>query len=326
MVSLANVLTAPARSLSLSAIGRLVGRLRLRRKKPASKTRSPEDDNNRQNEAVRASESADAHPPADAPGRVWPDWRIELMERLWGEGFLLPGGEDFVTELAKPLNIGAKASVLVVGSGMGGPARLIAEEFKTFVDGVELDPELVDASNQRATVIGGLQRVKIGHLNYDGIDSFGRKYDAIIGQEALLPLANKQEMIRTCSNDLKTSGKLVMTDFALPDDATVDSDIEAWLKREHTSAAPVSEAEMRIICKETGMIVRLVEDMTERYLKLALIGWSGFEKWFQENSSRRDILVPMLAEAERWNQRINLLKAGKLRYVRLLSIKSKPPL
>lgn len=321
MASLTQVLSYPTRGRSLSAIGPVLERLRLRKRNAVARPGPSRQPGKIRPDTGAPDAAADAGPPP-----VWPEWRIELMERLWGEGFLLPGGEDFVTELAKPLNISEKASVLVVGSGMGGPARLIAETFKTFVDGIEQDRELAEASAERATVIGGLKRVKIGHMDYDGETSFGRRYDAIIGQEALLPLNHKQQLIVTCATALKTGGKLVLTDFALPDDAVIDDDFRLWLTREHTNAAPVSEAELRVLTKQNGMIVRVVEDMTNRYLKLALEGWTGFEKWFNENSHRRDILEPMLEEAERWSQRINLLKAGKLRYVRMLAIKSRPRL
>ncbi|NKB50048.1 MAG: hypothetical protein GKS02_11895 [Alphaproteobacteria bacterium] len=61
---------------------------------------------------------------AESPVEVhWSDWRIDLMERLWGQGFLLPGGTDFVHELTKPLSLGSKASVLVLSAGMGGAGQ-----------------------------------------------------------------------------------------------------------------------------------------------------------------------------------------------------------
>jgi len=51
---------------------------------------------------------------ASEPTIHWAEWRINLMARLWGEGFLLPGGTNFVSELTKPLSLGSKTTILVL--------------------------------------------------------------------------------------------------------------------------------------------------------------------------------------------------------------------
>ena len=257
--------------------------------------------------------------PSAAPVN-WSDWRIDLMERLWGTGFLLPGGTEFVHDLTKPLNLGSKASVLVLSAGMGGPSNLIAEEFGAFIDGIEPDPELAAASTKRAAVVEGISRVTIKNIAIDDDAAFERKYDAVFAQEILLQLADKSRLFQHCVDALKKNGKLVITDFTRPDDIDAVS-LDPWLKREAAASVPLDDAEMRALFKQAGFSVRTVEDMTERYINLVLDGWVAFEGSLRANAADREILLGMIAEAERWTERVALLKHDQIRYTRIFATK-----
>ena len=259
--------------------------------------------------------------------RHWADWRIDLMERLWGKGFLLPGGTDFVAQLTKPLSLGTKASVLVLGAGMGGPSNLIAEEFGAFIDGIEPDPELAAASAKRAVVVKGMSRVSIKNVSIDDEAAFARQYDAIFGQEIMLRHADKSDLLDRCVNALKDNGKLVVTDFTCADGTAVEA-IDPWLKREEAAGPILSEGEWRALLTGTGLpkkkprfSVRTVEDMSDRYIALVLDGWVALEESLRANAANREILRGMIEEAERWALRVTLLKSHQIRYTRLFATK-----
>jgi len=258
--------------------------------------------------------------PTEAPIAHWSDWRIDLMERLWGTGFLLPGGADFVSELTRPLNLGSKTSVLVLGAGMGGPSNSIAKEFGAFIDGIEPDPELAVAGTKRATIVKGMSRVTIKNLSIDDDSAFARKYDAIFGQEILLQRANVSQLLDRCANALKENGKLVITDFTSADE-TAGSSIEAWLKREKAAGPTREEGELRALFTEAGFRMRTVEDLTDRYIGLVHNGWVALERSLRANAANRDILLGMIEEAERWTQRVMLLKSDQIGYTRLFATK-----
>jgi SAM-dependent methyltransferase len=281
--------------------------------------------------AVQALSTTPAIETEDAPSAPvhWGRWRIDLMERLWGKGFLLPGGTDFVHQLTKPLSLGTKASVLVLDAGMGGPANLIAKEFGAFIDGIEPDPELAAASAKRAAVVKGMSRVTIKNLAIDDDAAFERKYDAIFGQEILLGIADKAKLLEHCVNALKDTGKLVITDFTLADGAAGEA-VELWLQREQAKSPILTEAEWRKLFKDSGFRskdarfrMRTVEDMSDRYVDLVLSGWVALEESLRANAADRDTLRGMIAEAERWALRVTLLKSGLIRYTRLFATRQK---
>ena len=55
------------------------------------------------------------------------DGMVELLELVWGKGFLSPGGPDNVKETVAGLDLADKL-VLDIGCGIGGPALVLAGE------------------------------------------------------------------------------------------------------------------------------------------------------------------------------------------------------
>src|SRR6187402_3061584 len=53
---------------------------------------------------------------------TWSAPRLAMVHLLWGEGYVFPGGEIETLRLARPLGVSAATSLLVIGSGSGGPA------------------------------------------------------------------------------------------------------------------------------------------------------------------------------------------------------------
>jgi hypothetical protein len=69
-----------------------------------------------------------------------------MAELLWGEGYIFPGGEIETLRLAGPLGASAATSLMVIGTGSGGPAGSVVRNLGTWVTGLESDPDLLAAS------------------------------------------------------------------------------------------------------------------------------------------------------------------------------------
>ena len=68
---------------------------------------------------LRAEDQPAASPPPalePASGR-WPPVRLGLVEQLWGDGFLNPGGGAEMLRLAVPMGLSEASSLLLPGGG-----------------------------------------------------------------------------------------------------------------------------------------------------------------------------------------------------------------
>ena len=51
-----------------------------------------------------------------------------MTDRLWGEGFATPGGAKYMIDFFQLLDLSEKRSLLKLGAGLGGPARVMTKE------------------------------------------------------------------------------------------------------------------------------------------------------------------------------------------------------
>lgn len=116
---------------------------------------------------------------------------------------------------------------------------------------------------------------------------------------------------------LRPGGQIVITELAAPiplDPA--DYTVRRWAALEHRDPvnllAPVAVTRM---LGRVGMDVRIAEDMSQRHLEHAMLGWRVMLRDLGRKPTRQEA-VPMVAEAELWLLRRRLMRDGRLRMMR----------
>jgi SAM-dependent methyltransferase len=247
---------------------------------------------------------------------VWPSARIGVVERLWGEGFLFPGGGDEVLRLAKPLGLSAASSLLLVGAGVGGPPRLIASEFGVWVTGYEANPRLVELANERSRRAGLGRRAQVEQWDPD-VPKFPRRYFHHGIVIDALRVADPEALLHAISLALKPGGQLVLLETVsdLPLDRA-EPIVGTWARLDHRGPEVPSELGVTTVLGRLGFDVRIVEDVSRREMEEAVQGWQRAVKgWAQMHPSLRQVTV-VVREAELWLARFRLMRAGRLRLVR----------
>jgi len=79
------------------------------------------------------------------------DALVTLLELIWGEGYMAPGGEGNVMKIAEGLEMRDKR-VLDIGCGIGGPAMFLARNYGANVVGTDLEPQLLELVEKRDAV------------------------------------------------------------------------------------------------------------------------------------------------------------------------------
>ena len=75
------------------------------------------------------------------------DAMVTAIELIWGEGYMVPGGEGNVANLIEDLDVRG-ARILDIGCGIGGPACLLAEKYGARVVGCDLQANLLRRSQK----------------------------------------------------------------------------------------------------------------------------------------------------------------------------------
>jgi cyclopropane fatty-acyl-phospholipid synthase-like methyltransferase len=254
------------------------------------------------------------------PSQLSPAWspgRLTTTDSLWGEGYQFPGGEAETLRLAKPLGLSAASSLLMLGAGAGGPACSVATQLGAWVSGFEADPDLMAAALDRIARRNLTRRAQIE--TWDPSHPVFRKsfYHHGLALEALH--GNQPERILSAvAHALKPSGHLMMVELVA--DKALDPDnpiVAAWarLERRDPTTLPRHDVITRILGR-LGFDVRVVEDVSERYIHNSLSGWRSAVQEMEEVRPSRRQAMRYVDEAELWLLRLRLFQPGWLRMMR----------
>ena len=122
--------------------------------------------------------------------------QLNLLEVVWGEGFLSPGGTDEIDEIMKGIDITNK-SVLDIGCGCGGAAFHLIKKYKAkSVEGIDPERLVIETAQKLAkknnlSELARFKQIKPGPLKYvDG------SFDVVFSKEAFLHIPDKKELLK----------------------------------------------------------------------------------------------------------------------------------
>lgn len=255
---------------------------------------------------------------AAQPVHMWKADRVHVMERLWGEGCSLPGGDAYIDDLTKPLGLNHEMSVLDLGAGLGALPRRLAELYKSYVSGMEQDPLLAARGMIMSIAAGKSKHASI--IPYDpAVYTASRKYDCVIAREVFYKLIGKDKFFKAINTSLKGGGgQLVFTDYILEAGARNKEAVSRWLAKEN--AAPMALIETVKEWKQMGYDVRVMEDQTEEYRHIIVKSLASFMLFLDKNKPDEETKRVVIRELDLWVTRLLAFEQG-LKYYRFYAIK-----
>jgi SAM-dependent methyltransferase len=255
---------------------------------------------------------------------AWKSERIDISNLIWGDGYCGPGGPQHVIDLVKLLGLTPEMSVLLVGGGLGGPARVLAKEFGCYVDAIEQSKELAAAGSEMSHVAGLSKKAAIEHYDFGRCPPFKRKYDAAISTEALFTVENKPGVLKAAHAALKPCKLLVVTDYVLDDAADPeDPDLQQWFDNEPTEIFPIQNDAMINLIEQAHFNLRVKEDVSETVRSQIARSWASAgeiaQKLLDRGDEGRPMVDTLLREAIHWSRRSSLLDKHKVRVMRYLA-------
>ncbi|HEX6980275.1 MAG TPA: methyltransferase domain-containing protein [Alphaproteobacteria bacterium] len=268
---------------------------------------------------------AASHPPVGDVPRVLPDrWsaeRVKISELIWSDGFSFPGGADHVLKLVKPMGLSKEKSMLDLGSGLGGAARVIAKSFGTWVTGMEASPTLAKAGMDASERAGLGKKAPIEWFDPLSVELPAKKYDAIFARLVFLCLANKKRLLGEIHKALKGGGQLMFLEFVVTKKGANSKALADWIAGEDHRPELYTLDEYSRDIRSLNFDLRVAEDITDEFRGLVLDGWKRLADTLKPKSLRPEEAMSLTHEVELWSRRVAAFDAGDLRCARLYALK-----
>ena len=256
----------------------------------------------------------------------WSDDRLDVSQRLWGNGFSFPGGAKYALSLNKYVALKPEMTYLDLTSGLGGGTRAVAKQHKLWLAGFEREKELAEAANDLSIDENMEQQAPIQYCDMDNLTLDENKYDVIFGREMFFSVDDKKKFLGVIALALKSEGNLLFTDFALTDRKRESDVLSAWRESEPFSPRPWTLDEYRQALNDLKYDVRVFEDVTDEYVPHIQEGWKRMVATLESGGLNQDFVNTLMDEANIWHNRVRALESGRLRLLRVHALMRRGPI
>lgn len=168
--------------------------------------------------------------PADSHQDEYHDSMVTLLELVWGEGFLAPGGAELVKQTVGDFDLRDKR-VLDIGSGIGGGDIVLARDLGAVVVGTDLEPPLVAKAKGYVAEAGLSDRVTFEIVEAGPLAFTDASFDAVYSSGAFTQIADKAGSFAEVRRVLKPGGVFMVYDWMRGPEPYSD-DMRYWFKLE----------------------------------------------------------------------------------------------
>lgn len=251
--------------------------------------------------------------------------RVEIVQKLWGEGFSLPGGETFLLNLIKTTNFPAGHPCLDVAPGLGGGMRAIARARKVTVEGIERDPLLAMTGGTISDRLGMTKEAPIRCGDPETETLTEGRYAAVFARETLYCYADRKPFLAAVSRALADGGSLILTDFVLTDRLNKDETLANWRAAEPRKPVPATREDYSELLRELRYQIKVFDDLTAQYVSLIQAGWRQLHSYLQSAKLPPETATMLIEEGNLWLARSRALESGSLRLIYVHALMHKAP-
>lgn len=260
---------------------------------------------------MNPTESAKIGQPSE-PGE-YDDAMQALLQIIWGDGFLSPGGAAEVARLLEGSDI-AGCSVLDVGCGLGAIDELLVAQYgASSVVGIDLDPDLLArmrARIERADLSGRIRAVQVtaGPLPFADAG-----FDVVFSKDSMVQIPDKPAIFAEILRVLRPGGRFIASDWLRGGGAEYSAEMLEFFRLEGIAYNMATLEESAQALRAAGFGGVEIRDRHGWYLDLA-----QRELAAMEGTLNAEIVKRIGAERARhfidnWRQLVVVLRRGELR-------------
>ena len=188
----------------------------------------------------------------DIDGELYHSNLIGILERIWGKGWLSPGGPEEVARLLDGMDLKGK-SVLDIGCGAGGiEIELVKTHGAAYVTGIDVEDGVLNTARRYASEAGIAAQVGIVKVAPGPLPFPPQTFDVVFSKDSIVHIPDKHALMREVSRVLKPSGWFIASDWLIGHDNEPSPQMKAYIASEGLDFGMASPARYRAALEETG--------------------------------------------------------------------------
>jgi len=245
-----------------------------------------------------------------------------LLQLIWGDGFLSPGGPEEIRELLVGTPVRG-CHVLDIGAALGAVDQLLVTEHGAeSVVGIDLDPAMLRQMDARIARAGLSERVRSVCVEPGPLPFPVARFDVVFSKDSIVQIPDKPALFAEVHRVLRPGGRFIASDWLRGGSGEYSTEMMEYFRLEGIAYNMASLADSAAALQAAGFAEVAVTDRNAWYLPLAR----------RELESISGPLYPLLVErlgvekaahfVDNWRQLVLVVERGELRPGHLKARKS----
>jgi ubiquinone/menaquinone biosynthesis C-methylase UbiE len=258
---------------------------------------------------------------ASEPGE-YDEGMLALLQLIWGDGFLSPGGSDELARLFEGTDIRGR-EVLDIGCGLGAVDELLITQYgASSVVGIDIDPALLEGLLARVKRAGLADRIRAVKVEPGRLPFADARFDVVFSKDSLVQIPDKPALFAEILRVLRPGGRFIASDWLRGGSGTYSSEMMEYFRLEGIAYNMVTLEESAAALRNAGFVEVDIRDRHAWYLELARRELAAME------GALKPTIIGRLGTARtehfiaNWRQLVLVLTRGELRPGHLKAAKS----
>lgn len=185
-------------------------------------------------------------------GELYHDRMIGMLEAIWGEGFLSPGGPDEVARVIGAHDLAGK-SVLDIGCGAGGiDIALVATHGAAFVCGIDVEDTVIAHARRLIDRTGLSPRIGLAKVAPGPLPFPPGTFDVVFSKDSIVHIPDKAALMAEVFRVLRPGGWFLASDWLIGHDGAPSPEMAAYIAAEGLDFGMASPARYRAAMDGAG--------------------------------------------------------------------------
>ena len=236
---------------------------------------------------------------------------IGFLEKLWGDGFMSPGGYGEVKRLLIDTNM-CGCKVLDIGCGAGGITLSLIKDFEAkMVIGVDVEADVVKKAKTKVKQASLDDQIKILLVGQGKLPFKANTFDIVFSKDSIVHISNKEKIFEEVFRVLIPGGIFVFSDWLISHDQEPSPEMKYYLALEDLGFGMASPIVYEKSLRKSGFTSIEVRNRNSWYTnearrELDILSGSdrrSYEKLTSKEFINRQILT--------WKAMIKVLETGE---------------
>jgi SAM-dependent methyltransferase len=199
----------------------------------------------------------------NAPPDEYDDRMLTMLQLVWGDGFLSPGGPQAVRDIVAGIGLDGM-KILDIGCGLGGLDQVLAGLGECLITGIDVAAPLVARARSRIQAAGDDRRIEFRHYEPGPLPFADGSFDLVFGKDSWLHVEDKDSFFGEIFRVLKPGGHLAAGDW-MKAPGSYSPDMLYFFKMEGLTYFLIPLADYTQKLHQAGFSEIRSLDITERY-------------------------------------------------------------